>query len=247
MTSTLVFWWAPSGGDVWVNASCCSQCTKEWEGLHEGEGPAQLLRHSKYKNCLWYRHKEVELSERDVSRVQAWLRKRLSEGTSEDGATLSLGVWKRKRSLGKRKQPETHTKTHTLWHTDSKAGSNTCFTSAPERKAGCLQWRSGEKQRRHDMLIVPGLKDGFGKGTGSLSSSIMREFNGPVSGFAIIPFVDSAGQQLLWKRRHVYLILFLLKKTFSLQIVGCLGLRTGGGEDTLPWISVSRDGSFTMR
>lgn len=133
MTSTLVFWWAPSGGDVWVNASCCSRCTKEWEGLHEGEGPAQLLRHSKYKNCLWYRHKEVELSECDVSRVQAWPRKRPSEGRSEEGATHSLR-WKEKEKFSEEERAwYTHWNTHTLWHTDSKAG--------------CLQWRSGERSR----------------------------------------------------------------------------------------------------
>lgn len=42
----------------------------------------------------------------------------------------------------------------------------------------------------------------------------------------------------------ILLLLFFLKQTFRLHIVGCLRLRTGGGEDTRAWISVPRDGLF---
>lgn len=49
------------------------------------------------------------------------------------------------------------------------------------------------------MLLVVGLKSRLDKEPGfiSLFISALREFNGPVSGYVIIPFVDSAADTQL--------------------------------------------------
>lgn len=239
-------WCVPSGGVPGVNSSCCYQSTKEWEGLNEGEGPEQLLCHSKYNNGLWYRHKDVEPPEPDVCRVKGCLRRRPSQQRRTQGSeNWAAHSRKRKRSSRKREEPEdTHTKTHC--DTRTEAGSNTCFTS--------LQPLVGKLDAWDEDLVRPGEDMAcclFWDWKASLTKkldlfiSAIREFNGPVPGYAIIAFVDSAADwRLYWKRRPICVILLFWKQTFRLHIVGCSRFRTGGGEDTPAWISVPRDGSL---
>lgn len=251
----VTFWWIPSQWwVVWVNSFDCKGRQRSGRSEMGGSGRSYYSC-SKYKNWLWYRHKEVELSERDVCWVKAReaVRRRDKLRKERERSRYWLTQSVREREVGVDRKQTLRTNTHIVTNR-RRAQLQLQFCSLDEAWWFVIRTLWEVESQWHVFCFGTekdkntGLR--FDKETGFFFNLFIfllwGHLNRPECGYAIIHFVDSAAGGRL-ERKGDWFIWVSKAQLLNCGVQAAWDTGQGEGRTLQPASLSSGRGLFNMR